>query len=156
MSEKPENKAQETELIQKAIVHLTRAVNVHKDYVNGYLNLGVAYYKLKDYDNARKQWDKVADLYPNNPFLKRNYAVLATIYYNKGMEKGGKEPLEAIKYLEQAVQLDPSNAEYWYNLGGACYTARDYEKARNAWTTTLQLNPNKEEARQGLTALPMK
>ncbi len=156
LSEKPENKAQETELIQKAIVHLTRAVNVHKDYVNGYLNLGVAYYKLKDYDNARKQWDKVADLYPNNPFLKRNYAVLATIYYNKGMEKGGKEPLEAIKYLEQAVQLDPSNAEYWYNLGGACYTARDYEKARNAWTTTLQLNPNKEEARQGLTALPMK
>lgn len=156
LSEKPENKAQETELIKKAIVHLSRAVAVHTAYVNGYLNLGVAYYKLKDYDQCRIQWDKVANLYPNNPFLKRNYAVLASIYYKKGMEKGGKEPLEAIKFLEQAVQLDPNNEDYWYNLGGACYTVKDYEKARNAWNNTLLINPNRVEAKNGLAAIPVK
>ena len=154
LSEKPENKSKETELIKKAIIHLNRSVNVHKDYVNGYLNLGVAYYKLKEFDSARVEWDKVANLYPNNPYLQKNYAVLAALYYSKGMENGGKNPLEAIKYLEQAVQLDPNNAEYWYNLGGAYYTARDYGKARNAWNNTLQLNPAKEEAKQGLAALP--
>ncbi len=153
LSEKPENKSQETELIRKAIVHFNRAVNVHKEYVNGYLNMGVAYYKLKNYDSARVEWDKVNELYPSNPFLKRNYAVLASVYYNRGMEKGGKEPLEAIKFLEQAVQLDPENADYWYNLGGAYYTINDYQKARNAWNNSLQLNPNKEDAKKGLDAI---
>jgi len=156
LADKPENKANEKDLIEKAIVHLSRSVDVHKAYVNGYLNLGVAYYKLKDYENARIQWDKVAEIYPNNPFLKRNYTVLAGIYYNKGMEKGGKAPMEAIQFLEEAVRMDQGNAEYWYNLGGAYYTVKDFEKARNAWNTTLQLNPNKVEAQQGLAALPIK
>ncbi len=156
LADKPENKANEKDLIEKAIVHLSRSVDVHKAYVNGYLNLGVAYFKLKDYENARIQWDKVAEIYPNNPFLKRNYTVLAGIYYNKGMEKGGKAPMEAIKFLEEAVRMDQGNAEYWYNLGGAYYTVKDFEKARNAWNTTLQLNPNKVEAQQGLAALPIK
>jgi len=156
LADKPENKANEKDLIEKAIVHLSRSVDVHKAYVNGYLNLGVAYFKLKDYENARIQWDKVAEIYPNNPFLKRNYNVLAGIYYNKGMEKGGKAPMEAIKFLEEAVRMDQGNAEYWYNLGGAYYTVKDFEKARNAWNTTLQLNPNKVEAQQGLAAIPIK
>jgi protein O-mannosyl-transferase len=122
--------------------------------VNGYLNLGVAYFKLNDLDNAKKYWDKAKEIYPNNPFLKRNFDLLGATYYNKGMSIGGKDPVEAIMWLERAANIDSTNTEYWYNIGGASYTIKDYVKARKAWTKTLQLNPDHKLAQQGMSALP--
>ncbi|MES2396622.1 MAG: tetratricopeptide repeat protein [Bacteroidota bacterium] len=154
LSEKPENKAQEKELIIKAIYHLSKSVAIHKEYVNGYLNIGVAYFKLKDYDRARANWDIAKKIYPNNPFLKNNLKLMGTVYFNDAMNMGSKRPLEALKLLEKALEIDPNNADYWYNLGGVSYTVGDFEKAREAWTKTLLLDPNNQEAKQGMSALP--
>ncbi|MGB3946889.1 MAG: tetratricopeptide repeat protein [Bacteroidia bacterium] len=155
LSEKPENKAQEVELLKKAIYHLNRSVSIHKEYVNGYLNIGVAYFKLKEYDKALAYWQTAKRIYPNNPFLKRNIKLLSTVYYNNAMSVGKTKPEEAIKWLEKAVETDAENADYWYNLGGASYTVGDFEKAKKAWTKTLQLNPNHLEAQRGMAALPI-
>lgn len=154
MSEKPENKAQETELIKKAIYHLDRSIKVHKEYVNGYLNIGVAYFKLKQYDKAQEHWETAKRIYPNNPFLKRNLELMGTVYFNDAMKMGRERPYEALKLIEKAVEADPKNAEYWYNLGGVNFTIGNFEKARTAWEKTLQLNPNKEEAKRGMDAIP--
>ena len=70
------------------------------------------------------------------------------------MTTGEKDIKNAIVGLEKACELDPSNAEYWYNLGGASFTAKEYEKAKNAWTKTLQLKPGYVQAQQGLLAIP--
>ena len=154
LSEQPENKDREKELLEKGIYHLRRSVAIHDKYVNGYLNLGVAYFKLNDFENAEKYWNVAKQIYPNNPFLKRNLELLGATYYNKGMSIGGKDPVAAIKWLEKAVSVDPGNAEYWYNIGGASFTIKDYVKARNAWSRTLQLKPDHLQAQQGMTALP--
>jgi tetratricopeptide (TPR) repeat protein len=156
LSEKPENKAQEKELIEKGIYHLKRSIEIHPQYVNGYLNLGVCYFKLKDYEKTKMYWDKAKEIYPNNPLLKRNFELLAAEYFNEGMLIGGKNPPEAIKLLEKAVEITPENADYWYNIGGACYTMKDYDKARYAWTKTLELNKDSVQAQQGMSALPKK
>lgn len=154
LSEKPENKAQETELIKKGMYHLSRAVNIHNKYVNGYLNLGVGYFKLKEYDKAKANWDKAREIYPNNPFIKRNMELLGVTYFNEGMTVGAKDIPAAIVWLEKAVSIDSTNVEYWYNLGGACFTNKDFNKARNAWSKTLMLKPDHKEAQQGMGALP--
>ena len=156
LSEKPENKLLEKELIIKAIYHLKKSVCIHKEYVNGYLNIGVAYFKLKNYDKARASWDIVKNIYPNNPFLKNNLKLMGSTYFNDAMTMGSKHPLEALKLLEKALEVSPQNADYWYNLGGVSYTVGDFEKARNAWTNTLLLDPNNMEAKQGMSALPPK
>jgi tetratricopeptide (TPR) repeat protein len=156
LSEKPENKSQEKELIKNAIYHLSKSVAIHKEYVNGYLNLGVAYFKLKEYDKVRECWDIEKKIYPNNPLLKTNLKLLGTVYFNDAMTIGPKQPLEALKLLEKATEVDPNNADYWYNLGGVNYTIRDYEKARTAWTKSLLLDPNNQQAKQGMAALPVK
>jgi tetratricopeptide (TPR) repeat protein len=153
LSELPENKKQEKELVGKSIFYLNRSVSVHKEYVNGYLNLGVAYFKLKNYNKAKECWDRASEIYPNNPFLKRNRELLGATYYNEAMKFGMKQPLEAIRLLEKAVELDPTNADYWYNIGGASYTIQDFTKARNAWTKALELKPDYEQAKQGLAAI---
>jgi tetratricopeptide (TPR) repeat protein len=122
--------------------------------VNGYLNIGVAYFKLKEYDKARDSWDMARKLYPSNPFLVRNYGLLGQMYYNEAMRFGANDPRKAIEYLQKAVEVDPSNPDYWYNLGGASFTIKDYIKAREAWTKTLELKPDHEQARRGLGAIP--
>ena len=154
MSEMPENKSKEKELVQKSLPYLLRAVATHNEYVNGYLNLGVAYFKLHDYDKARECWDKARTIFPNNPFLTRNYGLLGQMYYNEAMRLGTNKPNEAIELLQKAVEVDPTNADYWYNLGGASYTVKDYVKAREAWMKTLELKPDHEQAKQGLGAIP--
>ncbi|MGZ4116435.1 MAG: tetratricopeptide repeat protein, partial [Bacteroidia bacterium] len=156
LSEMPENKAQEKELIEKGIYYLKRAVKIHPKYVNGYLNLGVCYFKQKNFEETKANWDKAKSLYPNNPLLKRNFDLLAAEYFNEGMTIGGKNPQEAIKLLEKAVEIAPQNADYWYNIGGAAFTMKDYEKARFAWTKTLELKRDYVQAQQGMNALPKK
>jgi tetratricopeptide (TPR) repeat protein len=153
LSEKPENKAREKELLLKSIPHLERAITIHKDYVNGHLNLGVTYFKLEDYEKAEKCWLRAREIYPNNPYLKINFGLLANVYFNRAMKIGEKNPQEAIKLLERSTTLDPSNAELWYNLGGANYTIGNFDKAREAWTKTLMLNPGHVQAQQGMSAL---
>ena len=153
LSEKPENKLQENELIKKAIYHLDKSISIHKEYVNGYLNLGVAYFKLKEYDKARANWEIAKKIYPNNPFLKNNFKLMGTVYYNDAMTMGAKRPVEARKLIEKALEVDPNNSEYWYNLGGVCFTLGDFEEARKAWTKTLLLDPNHQQAKQGMAAL---
>lgn len=154
LSERPENKAMETEYVKKSINYLARAIVIHKEYVNGYLNLGVAYFKLKDYERARVYWEKARTIYPNNPYLKVNFGLLGQVYFNKAMELGPKNPRYAIFYIRKALEADPGNAEYWYNLGGASYTIHDYATAKEAWTKTLLYNPAHQQAQQGLAALP--
>ena len=154
LSEKPENKAQEVELIKKGMYHLSRSVTIHNKYVNGYLNLGVGYFKLKEYDKAKANWDKAREIYPSNPFIKRNLELLGSTYFNEGMTLGAKDIPAAIVWLEKAVSVDSTNVEYWYNLGGACFTNKDFGKARIAWTKTLILKPDHAQAQQGVSALP--
>lgn len=154
LSEKPENKSQETELIKKGVYHLSRSVEIHDKYVNGYLNLGVAYFKLKEYEKAKENWNRAKKIYPNNPFIKRNMDLLGATYFNEGMTVGSKNIPEAIVWLEKAVSIDSTNVEYWYNLGGACFTNKDFGKARNAWSKTLKLKPDHAQAQQGMSALP--
>lgn len=154
MSELPENKSREKELVQKSLIYLQRAITTHKEYVNGYLNLGVAYYKLGDYTKARECWDMARKIYPSNPFLTRNYSLLGQMYFNEAMRLGPNKPKEALELLQKAVDVDPSNPDYWYNLGGASYTVQDYNRANEAWHKTLELKPDHEQAKQGLRAIP--
>ncbi|MGQ0827618.1 MAG: tetratricopeptide repeat protein [Bacteroidota bacterium] len=154
LSDKPENKSRETELVNKAIEHLSKAISIHKEYVNGYLNIGVAYFKLKEYEKARANWDIARSIYPNNPFLTSVYPLLGNAYYNQAMAVGSERPKEAMILIEKAIEVDPTNPRYWYDLGGANYMSGDYEKARNVWLKALELKPGYPDVLKGLAALP--
>ena len=154
MSEFPENKGKEKELIIKATGYLKRSLDLHPGYVNGYLNLGLAYYKLDSVEKAEETWLKAQNLYPNNPNLLMYLNFLSGFYINKGFEESKKgNSAQAIAFIEKASQIAPNNPETWYNLGGVYFTYKNFGKAKEAWEKTLQLNPNHEMARKGLAAL---
>ena len=73
LSERPENKKVSKEYINKAIGYLDYAVKLHPKYVNGYLNLGLAHFKLGNFEKAEIIWKKAEAYYPNNPYLTSYY-----------------------------------------------------------------------------------
>lgn len=139
--------------LYKGINFLKHAIDLHPRYVNGYLNLGLAHFKLKKDFEALYYWKQAERLYPNNPYL-RNYYI---VYYNDLKNRGtmafnrGRMDSAAIQYRKATI-LDPNNAEGWYNLGGAYFNSGRYIQAKNAWDRALMINPNYQEVKK---VLPM-
>jgi len=57
---------------------------------------------------------------------------------------------DAIKWLEKAVELDNKNKDAWYYLGRAYYTQSQLLRAKLAFSTALQLDPQDAKAENGL------
>jgi tetratricopeptide (TPR) repeat protein len=154
LSEQPRNKPKEKELLNQAIKHLNKALKLHPGYVNGYLNLGLAYMKLGDLVKAEEVWKEAQIRYPNNPYLYTYYNFLANTYMQIGMSLGKEGKMkEAIEKMEKATTFAPNNYEIWYNLGGASHAAGEFQKSQQAFIRCLQINPNYALAQQGLAAV---
>jgi len=154
LSERPENKAQEKELLNKAIGYLDKAISIHERYVTSYINRGLAYYKLGDLEKTKENWDMVEKYYPHYPDIPRYKEILAQGYLNRALNFGKEQKYtEAIAEMEKAKAITPNNPEVWYNLGGAYFTIKDYQKALDCWQKTLELKPDHPQAKQGYEAL---
>ena len=153
LSERPENKKHETEYLEKAKGYLNHALELHPKYVNGYLNLGLAYFKLRDYNKAEEIWGTAYRLYPSNPYLVSYYRVLSNVYIQQAFQdaKDKKFP-NSLYWFERASKIFPQDPEIWYNLGGVAFSLGDYAKASSSFAQCLKLNPNHAQAKAGLMA----
>ncbi len=154
MSDQEKNDTVRRKYIHEAIGHLDRAIAVHHTFVAGFLNKGIGYYKLGQMDSAKMCLDSVRLNYPNYPTLKTLYSLLGDYHMKKGWNdygQFGKYP-EAIKEFQTGIAIDSTNAELWYNLGGAYFSNKQYNEAVNAWQHTLQLNPQHKQAMNGMGA----
>ena len=139
--------------LHKGIGFLKHAIELHPRYVNGYLNLGLAHFKLRNDFEALYYWKNAERLYPNNPYLRNYYMVYANDLKNRGATafNRGRMDSAAIAYNKWTL-LENNNAEAWYNLGGAYFNQQKYALAYKAWTRALQINPNYAEVKK---VLPM-
>ena len=137
----------------KGIKFLKHAVDLHPRYVNGYLNLGLAYFKLRKDFEALYYWKNAERLYPNNPYLRNYYQVYSNDLKNRGSIafNRGRMDSAAIAYNMWAL-LSPNDQEAWYNLGGAYFNQGKYVLAKRSWDRALQINPNYAEVKK---VLPM-
>ncbi len=137
----------------KGIGFLKHAIELHPRYVNGYLNLGLANFKLRKDFEALYYWKNAERLYPNNPYLRSYYQVFANDLKNRGAQafSRGRMDSAAIAYNKWTI-LTPNDHEAWYNLGGAYFNSGRYQLAKKAWDRSLQINPNYAEVKR---VLPM-
>lgn len=120
---------------------------------NNYINQAFIYYTLDSLEQAEKAWRRAYAIKPFHPKVKEYARALALSYYKKANEAASGNLAQAIRYYKKSVELDPTFADAWYNLGGALYTAGQLNEARQAFEKTLKLNPDNEKARQGLAAV---
>jgi tetratricopeptide (TPR) repeat protein len=110
----------------------------------------------KNYDTAEVVWGKAQSLYPSNPYLVSYYRVLSNVYIQQAFADAKANNLgNALYWFDRASKIFPQDPEIWYNLGGVAFSLKDYARARAAFERCLQLNPNHQNAKNGLANCPM-
>jgi len=140
--------------IYKAIALLDHALSIHPNMVASYINRGIAWYKLGFMDKAKANLDSAKRRYPSYPTLPGIYKLIGEDYMNKGWSQYGARGMypEAIAEFKKGIAVDSLNPDLWYNLGGACYSNKQYGDAIEAWKMAIKLKPDYEKAKRGMQA----
>jgi tetratricopeptide (TPR) repeat protein len=96
-----------------ALAASSRALEFNPDYVTGWINRGQILYNIGYYYEDQA----------NNP------------------EKAEEYYREQLLAFEKAVQLEPANAEAWFNKGYALAGMKRYDEAITAFDTVKELDP---------------
>jgi Flp pilus assembly protein TadD len=116
--------------LRQALVYAPSAPEIHNA-------LGTALRQTGDVDSARVEFQEAARL--NKIKSNQQAAMFAT---NTGLAKLKEGKLdEAIETFQRAVQLDPTNAEAYYNLAKAFQKKGQTAAARAAEQKARELNP---------------
>lgn len=142
-------------LLDSAIYHLEKALSFHPKYVNGYLNIGLAWFQKHDLDKTEYYWNMARKYFPDHPFFRNSYdPALANALVETAKEVGKKGDLtKAIELLSRSLKYDSTNANTWYHYGGANFAAGNVNEAYRAWSKCLQIAPNHPEAKAGMQAV---
>lgn len=144
----PEKKAAESGLFEKyntlaiaqfkenkfadAVVSLQRALELRRD-VGALHNLGVAFAKLGQLDEAVATLQEALELDPKAPSSHKNLGL--------ALREQGKLAEAAVHYAE-ATRLDPSSAVLHYDLARLLFDAGRHEEAAASYRDVIRLNNN--------------
>jgi Tfp pilus assembly protein PilF/TolB-like protein len=104
--------------------------------------LGLCEYHLGHFEKASTAFKATAERIP-----------LTEVLNNIGVTENRRGHHDAADYFQKAVQADPSDPDYHFNLGVALYRKGDLTGAQRQLRETLSLRPNDSEARQFQEAL---
>lgn len=89
-------------------------------------------------------------LTPGEPLLLTVLAALAGPYEDGIAALKAGDPATAATHLKAATAADPKNADAWWELGWAHWSAEDFAAAAECWSTVETLDPNRAELQQWL------
>lgn len=119
-----------------AIGYLSRATEIHKKYVNGYLNLGLCYYYQDKYELAAEAWGNAYTYFPSNNILIR-YKDMLTAKANERAVK--KDYPGAARFMYCAATSVPGDPKVWGDYAGSSYMARDFSASKKAFYKSLSI-----------------
>ena len=161
---------------EQKVRHYREAVRLNPDYAQAWLELGKTYYAQRAYEPAiaalgqvqhSPEVDREANFYlglaayAHGDFAKSETAFafvaarlpLAEVYNNLGVVAARRGQKKTAEYFERAIQNDPSDADYHFNLSIALAQAGDRTGAARELRATLEHRPNDAEAKTLLDSL---
>ena len=120
-------------ILEKAVIHYQKALEVYPGYDEVLEQLGLAYYYLGNDSDAFNFISKAIEA---DPLRSTAFNSLGTWYFEKA--KNYEKALELYLY---AVQLNPNYIDGWRNTGAAYGTLGQLEKAIDAFKRVLLLDP---------------
>ena len=109
--------------------------------------MGEAYFYLDDYTSSLYSFQRFVNALPLNDRVSTAYFFIGEI-----LRIQGKLRRADIAY-STAVRLEPGIALWWYRLGLARESARDYAPAIEAYQRVLRLKPDYAEATAAVTRI---
>lgn len=142
--------------LKKAIYHFQKGIDIYPNFIDGYINIGVAYNRLKDLENAELWWNKARKINPQHLGFKEYDKIISNYYFIIGLKNGIKANYkESISNMKKALFYDSLNADVLYNLGGAYFTIQKIDSAKYFFQKTLVRNPDFQKAKDGLQVIEM-
>ncbi len=124
-------------MIDSAIHELQRAVDIYPKFADAYNQMGVAYYRKKDYQKAYEKYELALKANPTDATIHNN---LGTILFETGQYQ------EAMKAFSQAVRYKADYPEAYANLGSAYGMMKDYDNAINYLSKAVKYDPGYAQA----------
>ena len=117
---------------ERAEKKLLEALNANPESAEVYRLLGAVYDAQKKRSEARRNYEKVLALEPNN--YLNYYNLVKFLREDKNYD-------EAIKYCQQAIKLNPNEARVYVALGAIYENIFKDEEATQSYRQALKLNP---------------
>jgi tetratricopeptide (TPR) repeat protein len=158
------------------VLHLREAVRLNPVFAEAWLELGKTYFGQRSYEQAIAALEKIPpsaalareanfylglSYYSHGDFEKAEGAFefvaarlpLAEVYNNLGVVAARRGQKRAADDFERAIQNDPSDPDYHFNLAVALSRTGDRGKAARELRIALDRRPNDTEARALLDSL---
>ncbi|MBE9537359.1 MAG: tetratricopeptide repeat protein [Proteobacteria bacterium] len=166
---------------EEAIEEFERAVDMEPGYARAWLNLGSSYHRIGDIKTAASHFARAAEL-KNDPLAEAlahyNLAALSyekgdytkalssydkaktilpkyhNIYYGMGITLMQLDrDKEAVDLFKKAIELKAGDADFHMGLASAYHRLGKKAEAKAAYYRALDIDPDMEDARQGLMGL---
>lgn len=116
--------------LEKAIKMLGPLIEEHPDFWNGYFVRGVAYRRIDDRENARADFNRVLELFEDEPNATMQLAL---------MERDEYRFTEAADLAEKAVELAPRDPTFQVNAGLIMIEAGRCERAWDLYRNAVRM-----------------
>jgi Flp pilus assembly protein TadD len=162
--------------VEERLQHYREATRLNPNYARAWLELGKTYYAQRAYEPAIAALTQVARsatvareanfylglaAYAHGDFAKSESAFefvaarlpLAEVYNNLGVVAARRGQKKAADYFERAIQNDPSDPDYRFNLGVTLAQAGDHVGAARELHAAIDHRPNDADAKILLDSL---
>lgn len=110
-----------------------KAIEIYPKYHDAYGQLGLSYYRKKDYDTALQEYAKAIEYKPNSPKV---YSNMGIIYFERGQVDKAQE------VYEKAVKIDPRYVDARRNLGSVYARKGNFPAAVEQFSEALKYSPD--------------
>ena len=161
---------------EEKVKYYREATRINPAYAQAWLELGKTYYAQRAYESAIAALGQVQKssavareanfylglaAYAHGDFAKSESAFqfvaarlpLAEVYNNLGVVAARRGQKKAADYFERAIENDPSDPDYHFNMGVTLSQAGDRAGAARELRTALDHRPNDAEAKMMLDSL---
>jgi len=158
------------------IEHFREAVRLNPEYPEALVQLGKAYYRDQQYEQAISWLARVPQshalareanfflglaAYEHDDFPRAETAFsfvaerlpLIEVYNNLGVVVSRRDRKAAAEYFQKAIDADPDDPDYHFNLALELYRTGDVSGASRQLHDTVSLRPGDLEAKSLLTAI---
>ena len=126
--------------IEQAMADFAKATDLDPSNANAYIGRGDAYYRWKQLDRARQDYDTAIQLLSEaihlDPKDTESYIARAKAYRFR------RDPDKAIQDLDAAISLDPGNPEIYYDRASAYVQKGEDDKSIEDYDMVILLDPN--------------
>jgi tetratricopeptide (TPR) repeat protein len=115
---------------REAAAWLEHVGNTENHYREASFLLGFSRYQAGDFEAARKAFQSIAEKVP-----------ISTVWNNLGAAESRLNLPQAVETFRKALDQDPSDPDYHFNLGYALFKKGDFAAAADRFRAVLDRNP---------------